>query len=453
MLILAAYALPPLAVFLPAWLGCALVPPLLVVTRLLVPEEDLLRFGPATVYPLDGLIGLLVLKWLLGGGLARRHNLAPSLVCALGAWITLNVVATLLAGAKFGESHLIGCASPLARVVADALLMLVMADAIASRRQARAAAVVLLLFLAGLMVLQFINFGGARVGLAIGEVQGIERDMPRVFGPVGDSVGFVLLLGYLYALCRESVIGAAAFAGSILVTAGLGAVLAMTLATLFYLAARPSIRASGAVPPGNGRLILGAGIALALACVFGGALTATLRERLDGQHEESGGQRLDTVRVALAMIDDNLWTGVGFMGFRLSVERYGGRDFFDLDVPDGATANANNQILQSLADAGIVGLIGLAALVYCAARVLCRAARRAGDPLLTAFLWAVFLWLLAQAFGNLASTWLTPSSFVGLLFWIGGGVALGVERLADVAEEAAGVNTAEAPRRAELGAV
>ena len=41
----------------------------------------------------------------------------------------------------------------------------------------------------------------------------------------------VLLLGYLYSLCRFNLLAVAAFAGGIILTAGLGAVLGMVVAT------------------------------------------------------------------------------------------------------------------------------------------------------------------------------------------------------------------------------
>ncbi len=94
--------------------------------------------------------------------------------------------------------------------------------------------------------IQFVNFFGASHGIIIGEVQGLERGEPRYFGPVGDSVGFVLLLGYLIALCFGSLAGAGAFLGAILLTAGLGATFATVLGSVFFLLTARDAPAFGA---------------------------------------------------------------------------------------------------------------------------------------------------------------------------------------------------------------
>lgn len=434
MLNYAIYLVPALCVLLPNWLTVALVPWLLVLQRLMVTEEDTLSVGPLHVYPLDILTALLVVKWLATldwQDLLRRQS---GVYGALGAWALVNLIASLAAGLKFGNAHMMGCIVPWARGLSEAVLLLIMADALSSLRQARLAIAILVFFLGALVVIQFINFAGAGSDMVIGEVQGIERDEVRVFGPVGDAVGFVLLLGYLYWLCREHIIGAAAFVGGIVLTAGLGAIFGILVATGFYLLARPHIVAPGAAGRRSVvQAVVGILAVSAVVIFYGDTMTMTLRERLGGQ--ESGDQRQATAKVALAMIEDNLFTGVGFMGFSAVAERYGAGDYFELDRPHGATANANNQVLQSLADAGIAGLLALVLLVFTAVRLFHRVAVRTRDPMVSVFFWAAMLWLLSQLFGNLAATWLTPASFVGIVTWICIGLAVGVERLLTKTEE------------------
>jgi len=428
MLNLALYGVPALAALLPSWLAVALVPTLMVAQRLLLGEEDKLSLGPLTLYPEDVLTTLLLAKWLISK--ARRPSAwEQSIFAVLGTWVTVNFLATLLAGVKFGEEHTLACLVSWARGVEEAALVPIMAQAIRSMRQARAAIAVLSVFLGCLVVIQFVNFAGASTGFVIGEVQGLEREEPRFFGPVGDSVGAVLLLGYLFCLCRWSIAAAAACAGGIVLTAGLGAIFSMVLGTILFLLACKHMTLPGTRSQRELRFVAGLGALSVAAVAFAEPMTTTLRDRLDGQHEESGSQRLATGRIATAMIGDNLLSGVGYMGFKLVVDRYGGGDYFDLSNPDGATANANNQFLQSLADAGIPGLLCLIGLVYAAARLFHHAASRVHDPWVAPFFWAAMLWLLAQMFGNLAATWLTPSAFVGRLLWISLGLALGVERV------------------------
>ena len=81
------------------------------------------------------------------------------------------------------------------------MLVPITVQAMTTVPQARRCLWILVATLGVLVAIQFANFFGAGNGLVIGEVQGLERGEVRSFGPVGDSVGFVLLLGYLLALC------------------------------------------------------------------------------------------------------------------------------------------------------------------------------------------------------------------------------------------------------------
>ncbi len=129
------------------------------------------------------------------------------------------------------------------------------------------------------------------------------------------------------------------------------------------------------------------------------------------------------------MIADNPLGGVGYMGYEPALAKYRGEKFFDLAHPDGATANANNQFLQSLTDAGLPGLLAFAWLVICAARLLRELAGRCEDRFLATFYRGGFIWLLAQVFGNLAAVWLIPSSYVARFLWIILGTGTAVMKL------------------------
>ncbi|MEO6752106.1 MAG: O-antigen ligase family protein, partial [Chthoniobacteraceae bacterium] len=171
------------------------------------------------------------------------------------------------------------------------------------------------------------------------------------------------------------------------------------------------------------------------AIVVAKPMTATLLDRVGtGTYASSGAQRTVSARLAAAMIADNPLLGVGYMGYERMLERYGGDQYFDLAHPDGASANANNQILQSLTDSGIIGLLAFGLLVFCAARLLWRTAARCDDRLIGTFFFAACLWLITQLFGNVAAVWLNPSSFVARLTWIALGLAVAVARMIPVEE-------------------
>ena len=437
---------------LPGAYAVALVPVLWILQSLFIePGEAILTVGPVDITVVD--FAILILSGKLLFEIACKRALAADrrLYAALAIFLAINFLATLAAGVKFGESHLLRCVTSWARLASDMMLVPVAAQAVKTLPQARHCLGILLGTLGVLAAIQFVNFFGASHGIIIGEVQGIERGEVRYFGPVGDSVGFVLLLGYLLALGFGSLAGAAAFLGAILLTAGLGAIFATALGTGFFLLAARRAPAFGAAVRRCAWLLpvlLLAGVVAGFA--FARPLIGPLLDRVGtGGYASSGSQRLDSARMAGAMILDNPLLGVGYMGYQQVLERYGGKKFFDLSKPDGATANANNQVLQALADSGVPGLAALVGLIFCAGRSLLRIAVRRDAPFFSTFYLAAFLWLLALVFGNLTAVWLLPS-FGARLLWILLGVSVALPRL--LAEQAAHENSpsSSAPAATEL---
>lgn len=420
------------SVFLPNWLNIALLLAWNVVQRAILPEPLLFAVGPLELRGIDLVLLVIFAKFALDVVLRREAVMHRGALLVLGSWMGVNLIASALAAVKFGPGHALSCVMSWARLVSEVVLVGVMAHSIRTPGQARACMIILVGTLAGLVGLQFFNFIGASRGFFIGEIQGIERGELRYFGPVGDSVGFVLLLGYVFALCRTNLPFAVAALGAILLTAGVGTILATLVATGLFLLFRPQIPAPSLwdlrkiwlLP----LLLLGIGLAAAHS---GSKVTATLVERFTtGGYQESGSQRKESALLALDMIADNPFAGVGFMGYRSALERYGGSRYFDLtEANNGATANANNQALQALADAGVPGLVATAILLIWIIRLLHRLTKRSDDPLVVCFLWASIIWLLAQIFGNLVATWLGPASFVTLILWIVLGIGLALDRL------------------------
>jgi O-antigen ligase len=243
-------------------------------------------------------------------------------------------------------------------------------------------------------------------------------------------VGVVLLLGYLAALCYGNLPAVALFLGGILLTAGVGAMVATAFGTGLFLlfgtrtaTARAAGRRYAWLVP---LLVLGAVLGLA---GFAQPMAKTFLQRFtSGSYASSGSQRTASLRLAGRMIADNPLLGVGYMGYERALDKYGGEEFFDLAHPDGASANANNQIAQSLADAGVLGLVAFLGVVFAAGRLLLRVARAENRFVATFFL-AAFLWLLAQFLGNLAAVWLNPSAFVARLLWVTLGLAVAARRI------------------------
>ena len=416
---------------IPGAYAVALLPILYLYQRtFLDPGTALFTAGPMDVTAVDLALLILLGKFLFEIACKRDVVADGRLYAALAIFLGVNFLATLAAGVKFGESHLLGCATSWARLVTDMMLLPIAAQAMKTVPQARRCLWILLGTLGALAAIQFINFFGASHGLVIGEVQGMERGEVRYFGPVGDAVGFILLLGYLIALCFGRLAWAGVFLGAILLTAGLGAIFATAVGSGFFLLLARRAPAFGlAVRRCAWSLPIFCVVGIVAGVIFARPVLGPLLDRVgSGGYASSGSQRLDSARAAGSMILDNPLLGVGYMGYRRSLERYGGEKLFDLSKHDGATANANNQVLQTLTDSGLPGLVAFAGLMFFAGRSFLRIAARQDEPFFSAFYLAAFIWLLALVFGNLAAVWLLPS-FGALVLWILLGVSVALPRL------------------------
>jgi hypothetical protein len=407
------------------------LPAIWILQRLLPPTSGIpMDVGGVELSPTDVVIVVLAMRAAVELVWRKEVVIDRRLYLALGGYLLVNLLASMAAGIKFGEGHLMGCVISWVRFLSELLVLPIAAQAVRDMAGLKMCIRVLLGTLAAVALVQFVNYAGASRGIIIGEVQGIERGELRYFGPVGDAVGVVLLLGYIAALCYANVPGAALFFGGIALTGGLGAVLALTVGTGLFLvlgtrtaAVREFMRSRWWMLP---LAVVGA---LLVAGFFAKPLTQTLLGRVTtGSYKESGSQRSVSARMALAMVTDNPLLGVGYMGYERALPEYGGERYFDLEHPDGATANANNQILQTLADGGVLGLGAFVVLMAAAGRLLWRASR-IGDGFVATFFLAVFIWLLAQLFGNVAAVWLNPSAFVARILWVALGLAVAANRV------------------------
>ena len=420
-----------LTAFLPACYVATALPALWLTQNTWLGERaTLLSAGGMEVTLVDGVIVLLLARTLVTLYRTRKLVADRALYAALGAFFLVNFLATLAAAVKFGPGAMPGSLIALARLGSEVALVPILAQTIASPTQGRRCVGLLGTTLLVLAVIQFVNFFGASRGFIIGEVQGMERGEVRYFGPVGDSIGFVLLLGYVVALCGARPVGVLLFAGGIVLTAGLGAVFGLGVATVLVVL----FGWKKEVLHGFARrwlwiiptLLL---VLLVAVATVGRPLAATLLDRVQsGRFQESGGQRKATATMALRMIAANPLTGVGFLGYASALERYGGREFFNLDKIDGGTANANNQWLQALTDSGLPGLCAFVAVAATAALRLFRTGAGSADRSLQIFFRGAGLWLGTQLLGNLAAVWLVPSSYVARLLWVMLGIAIALTR-------------------------
>ncbi len=416
---------------LPSCYALAWFPGLIIVQRLFVePREVVLSIGPADVSASDFALTVLLGRYLFEIARRREITVDKSVFTAIAVFLGVIFFTSAFAGVKFGQSHAIRCVISWVRLLPEMLIVPVMAQALKTLPQARRCAWMMFALLGVLVAIQFANFLGASHGFIIGEVQGIERGELRYFGPVGDSVGFVLLLGYLLALCYGRVVLALLVLASIALTSGLGSMFAAAVATGFFLIFVRQAPAFGAAVRGMVWALPAICFGVIVVVVFfSKTLLGPMLNRAENHgFENSGAQRLASATMATEMILDNPVLGVGYMGYERALDHYGGDRFFNLAKHDGGTANANNQYLQSLTDGGVPGFIAFGLLIFCVGRRLYQTARHCGDPFFSAYFLGSFLWMLTMVFGNLAAIWLVPS-YISRLMWIVTGTAIGVTRL------------------------
>ena len=412
------------------YLAAGMLPLWMLQTAMVSEDPALMHAGPIDLMPTDFMLALVLARTAFDVLLRRELRIDRPFFAALGFYVAVMALASLVASVEFGMACLTHAVTALARLCSEMFLALALAHSIATPAQARRCLGIVAVTLTTLAIIQFVNYVGAPRGFIIGEVQGIERGELRFFGPVGDSIGSVLLLGYAVALCRARLAGAALALGGILLTAGVGAMLSASAATvLFLLFAARSIAVREFLEK-NLRVLPVLGIVCIVAALCAAQPVARmLRERAgSGSYANSGAQRVANATLAFAMIERHPVFGVGFMGYQAALASVGGAKYFDVTKRDGGTANANNQILQTLCDGGLAGFLAFLAVIAVAVRLCWRIAARSEDRFVQAFYLGALVWLIAEFFGNQGAVWLIPSSYVARLIWVIAGVGAALER-------------------------
>lgn len=407
-----------LLLFVPLpYLG-ALIPVVFTAQKLLVDQGAIFDAGEARVY-IGDLYVVAILVRVTTDAILRRHLVwKEPLFLVFSVYVAINVISTLFAWPLFGVNHTIACFASLTRFLSIAAVMPIMANAIRSHTQLKGCIGLILGWSFILVAIQLLNLI-LPAGLSIGEVQGREREFERYFGPVGDSVGFILTLSLAFGLSARSIAVIVASMFGIVLTGTIGAIIASAVVVLAII---KSLRHREVV------LLLGVfsvGLVLILVVPALQASVGRLFQRLnpDALMDTGGAQRLWTINAAMTVIRNEPVLGVGYMGFEraafgsTAVER------------TGATANANSQYLQIMCDSGIVGLIAFAYLMVTCLRTLRASAIRPMPEICADFFRASFVWLLSLLFGNLVAPWFVPGSMITLLLFLVLGMAVAAHSL------------------------
>lgn len=243
------------------------------------------------------------------------------------------------------------------------------------------------------------------IGLQFGEVLEFSDGSTRVFGPVGDQVGFILVLPALTSLVASSPLMFGVHLGALFLTATRGAVLCLVVGVIAYLL----VAASARVRAGR-RLAAAAGVLLVGVIVCLSPLSAVLTGRLRDEPVVSGiSYRLTAVETGARLFLDNPVLGLGFNGFgaaRPAVYE----DWTDTIRVENGLSRTTNQYMQTATDGGALALLLLVLFVICTSRDALRIAK---SPEATPALIAPQLWLISVMVGNQGALWLLSNTATG----------------------------------------
>lgn len=243
------------------------------------------------------------------------------------------------------------------------------------------------------------------IGLQFGEVLQFSDGSSRVFGPLGDQVGFVLVLPVLMSLAAANPVMFGVHLGALLLTATRGAVLCLIVGVVAYLLVAASSRRRA------GRRLVGtAGVLIVGVMVFLSPLSTVLMGRLVGEPMVFGvSYRLTAIETGTRVFLDNPVLGLGFNGFgaaRPAVYE----DWTDTTGAANGLSRTTNQYIQTATDGGALALLLLVLFAISTSRDAFRIAKsRDASPAVV----AAQLWLIAVLVGNQGSLWLLSDTATG----------------------------------------
>lgn len=274
--------------------------------------------------------------------------------------------------------------------------------------------------------LAFLDFGGLviaasvylalglyYVSLGFGEVLVHGGGAIRAFGPLGDQVGFILILFVVRSLAHRNWPLFGVHLGALFLTATRGAFIALGIALVLMFALRAS-RLGKVRKRSFSALVVAGAIGLVLLIELGGFLVerfATPEEILHGVTS-----RLASMKLGLMVFDDNPILGVGFGGFQEVVWRYNPKAYFDVFL-ENYVSTAANQAVQTAAEGGAVGLVMLTLLLMAIVLQTRRVMKIVG-PSHDNEIRSILIWMLAIVIGNQSAVWILPDSVLGYFFFL-----------------------------------
>jgi O-antigen ligase len=284
-------------------------------------------------------------------------------------------------------------------------------------------------------------------GIAFGEVVDVYGQF-RVFGPLGDQVGFVIVLFALWSLVRGRWIQLTFHAAAIMLTATRGAIIAVVVGSVWILLARISSgRRTAQRFKATQSLAFASIVVVSLIRL---PLMSTAYDRIvagEAATTDTFIDRVGAVQLGLMVARDNPVFGVGYGGFRDHIDQFAvGRYFAENVDVDRGTYTTTNQYLQTATDGG---LPAFACLIWFAILLMRNTRRSAAAERgeVRDGLAAIHGYTVAILVGNQSAVWLLPHASSGFFLLIAAGIA---ERALAINESAAGEMRAAASVRRPL---
>lgn len=395
--------------------ACALhvfagIPALVAVVTVSGGDPSLVRHGALAANLLLGL-GVLATRRPQGRPVAR----VSASVALGGAFLTYLVGATLwaqVAEGGLGTSPQLRAVASLVAWLLPALCVFVVTERAADLG---AFARVLRRSLAVVSLSVYACAAGAQVGIRVGEaLVGAAGGYGRYFGPVGDQVGFVSLLGVFLAMVYRRWRWCALHAGAVLLTGTRAATVSLLVGTGLMLVS--GLAASGSRVRRStlrAALVLTAIVAVLAVSPLGNGL----RERwLDREVLRAGvSARTTAYALALEAVSLRPLLGAGYGRFTEVAWTLGAAHAFE-SFNAVHIATAANQYLQVLVDGGVLGLLAFAAFVAAVARDAW-ALRRLPPGAARSFCEALSVWAAALLIGFQSGAWILPTSLIALYFF------------------------------------
>jgi O-antigen ligase len=254
-------------------------------------------------------------------------------------------------------------------------------------------------------------------GFRFGEVLQFSDGAFRAFGPLGDNVGFLLVIPALMSLVAARPLMFGIHLGALFLTATRGAMLCLVVGALAYLL----IVAAGIIRPTRKRTLWGLAALAVGSAVWLSPVSDVLMDRLTNPS-----MRGMAIQMGMSAFQENPLLGTGFNGFGSSRPAVA-EDWLLPRQTENALSRTMNQYIQTATDGGVVALGCLLLFVLCTGRNALRVIRWGSA---TPQLVGLQLWLIAVLAGNQGALWFLSNTGSGFFIFAVAGLAARASALA-----------------------